>query len=190
MIQLVSVINVISDLPKGIKENLMEGETVYKVLKTFSILEKPNYTLLTDRRILYFNEKHLGRYDLLDIPYSKLLSLKAERGVVTFGSVEFQGEREEEPIVISLVPKDEVEPFIETLENAINDLAVEPISIRRKKSLLGKMEWEFRKEAEMLFKTKSDSNSAGADPLKRLKMRFVNGEITEEEYLRMKKILE
>ncbi len=28
------------------------------------------------------------------------------------------------------------------------------------------------------------------DPLKKLKMRFVNGEITEEEYLRMKRILE
>jgi len=178
------------DLPKGIHENLMDGEEVYKVLKTFTILQKPNYTLLTDRRILYFDEKHLGRYDLVDIPYSKLQSLWAERGVVSFGSIQFKGERDEEPITLSMVPKDEVEPFIEALEVAINELAVEPISIRRKKSLLGKMEWEFRKEAEMLFRTKSDSKSSGEDPMQRLKIRYVNGEITEEEYTRMKKILE
>jgi hypothetical protein len=178
------------ELPQGIRENLVEGETISKVLKTFSIINKPNYTLLTDRRILYFDEKHLGRYDLVDIPYSKLKSMRAERGVVTFGSIEFIGEQEEDPVLLSRIPKDEIEPFIKSLEDAINDLAVEPISIKRKRSFLGKMEWEFKKESEMLFRTKNDSGSSNLDPLNELKLRFVKGDISEEEYLRMKKILE
>lgn len=188
---LILLVKMIQDLPKGIQENLLEGEVVINVLSTFSILQKPNYTLLTDRRILYFDEKHLGRYDLVDIPFSKLQSVWAEKGVVSFGSIEFKGEQEETPISLTRVPKDEIEPFIDALEYAINELAVEPISIKRKKSILGKMEWEFKKEAEMLFRTKTESSpSSSVDPLSKLKMRFASGEISEEEYLRMKKILE
>ena len=80
-------------------------------------------------------------------------------------------------------------------------VAVEPISISRGKGLLGKRTWEFHKTPEMLFKSRPSradtlerrefvKDVPEDDPLKKLKMRFVNGEITEEEYLRMKGILE
>ena len=48
------------DLPKGILENLAASERIHKVLKTRSIVNKTEYTILTDRRTLYFNEKFLG----------------------------------------------------------------------------------------------------------------------------------
>jgi hypothetical protein len=188
------------EIPPGARVNLVSGESVHRVLKTYSLLNKPEYTILTDRHILYFNEKILGRYDLSDIPYSRLLEMTAERGRLRFGSIEFTSEDKKE-IKIKHVPKDDIQPFVEALEIAINNVAVEPISISRGKGLLGKRTWEFHKTPEMLFKsrpTRADTlerrefvkDAPEDDPLKKLKMRFVNGEITEEEYLRMKRILE
>jgi hypothetical protein len=179
------------EIPPGARVNLVSGESVNRVLKTYSLLNKPEYTILTDRHILYFNEKILGRYDLSDIPYSRR---------ARFGSIEFTSEDKKE-IKIKHVPKDDIQPFVEALEIAINNVAVEPISISRGKGLLGKRTWEFHKTPEMLFKsrpTRADTlerrefvkDAPEDDPLKKLKMRFVNGEITEEEYLRMKRILE
>ena len=190
-----------SKLPKGIQETLVANERIHKVLKTVSIINKPEYTVLTDRRILYFNEKILNRYDLEDIPYSKLMEMKAERGRVRFGSIEFKSEEMKKPIKLSKVPKKDIEPFIAALEIAMNNVAVEPISIKRSKGLIGKMRWEFKKTPETLFKSRpagADSlerrpfskEEPEADPLRKLKLRFVNGEISEEEYLRMKELLE
>ncbi len=190
-----------SKLPKGIQETLVANERVHKVLKTVSIINKPEYTVLTDRRILYFNEKILNRYDLEDIPYSKLMEMTAERGRLRFGSIEFKSEDMKKPIKLSKVPKKDIEPFIAALEIAMNNVAVEPISIKRSKGLIGKMRWEFKKTPETLFKSRpaeADSlerrpfskGEPEADPLKKLKLRFVNGEISEEEYLRMKELLE
>lgn len=167
------------ELPKGILDILATSERIHRVLKTRSIVNKPEYTILTDRRILYFDEKFLGRYDLADIPYSKLVEVKAERGRVRFGSIE---------------------PFFEALEIALNNVAVDPISIKRSKGLIGKMTWEFKKTPEMLFKSRpADGSSlerrdffreeANKEALQQLKMRFAKGEITEEEYLRMRDLL-
>ena len=190
-----------SKLPKGIQETLVANERIHKVLKTVSIINKPEYTVLTDRRILYFNDKILNRYDLEDIPYSKLMEMKAERGRVRFGSIEFKSEEMKKPIKLSKVPKRDIESFIAALEIAMNNVAVEPISIKRSKGLIGKMRWEFKKTPETLFKSRpaeADSlerrpfskGEPEADPLRKLKLRVVNGEISEEEYQRMKELLE
>ena len=72
-----------------------------------------------------------------------------------FGSIEFMKEKEKKPVTISKVPKDEIEPFIEALELAINNIAVEPISIERRKGLMGKMEWKFKKNPRARFITKA-----------------------------------
>ena len=163
-------------------------------------MNKPEYTILTDRRILYFDEKFLGRYDLEDVPYAKLVELKAERGRVRFGSIEISSEELKKTIKVKKVPKKDIEPFIEALEIALNNVAVAPISIKRSKGLAGKMKWEFKKTPEMLFKSRPADGSIlqrrdffreenNKEALEQLKMRFVKGEITEEEYLRMRDLL-
>lgn len=188
------------DLPKGIQDTLAESERIHRVLKTKSIVNKPEYTILTDRRILYFDEKFLGRYDLVDIPYSKMVEFKAERGRVRFGSIEITSEELKKPIRLKKVPKKSIEPVIEALEIALNNVAVAPISIKRSKGLMGKMKWEFKKTPEMLFKSRpADGGSlerrdffreeSNKEALQQLKMRFVKGEITEEECLRMRDLL-
>ncbi|MEE8354408.1 MAG: PH domain-containing protein [Candidatus Bathyarchaeia archaeon] len=188
------------DIPKGVQDILAASERIHRVLKTWSIVNKPEYTILTDRRILYFDEKFLGRYDLADIPFSKLVEVKAERGRVRFGSIAFSSEELKKPIKLKKVPKGDIEPFIDALEIALNNVAVAPISIIRSKGLIGKMRWEFKKTPEMLFKSRPADGSSlerrdffreegNKEALQQLKMRFVKGEITEEEYLRMRDLL-
>ena len=128
------------------------------------------------------------------------MEVKAERGKVRFGSIQFSSEEMKKPIRLKKVPKGDIEPFIESLEIALNNVAVAPISIIRSKGFAGKMRWEFKKTPEMLFKSRPADGSSlkrrdffreegNKEALQNLKLRFVKGEITEEEYLRMRDLL-
>jgi len=185
-------------LPQRLLENLAPGECVVNNLKTFSIAQYPEYTLLTDRRIIYFDQKILGRYDLVDIPYTRLMEMDAKTGRLGLGNITLINENDEK-IELTRVPNSNIPLFIESLEKAINHVAVEPISIRRSRGLIGKMTWNFKKTPEMIFKSRpdesgslssSESKTLFQDPLKALQMRFVKGEISKIEYEEMKKILE
>jgi hypothetical protein len=179
------------ELPKKLLEQLESGEKVLDALKTTTIASRPDYTVLTDRRILYFNDKHLRRFELTVIPYSKLQTMKAERGLLTFGKIILTSENGED-ISLNLVKKDQIEPFIEALEEAMNSIAVEPISIKRIKNIGSNMEWEFEKPPELIFRSQKEVKEfdKSSDPFNELKMRYVRGEISETEYRRMKQFLE
>lgn len=186
-------------IPPQLFDNLAKGEEVVRGLKTRSLLNIPEYTFLTDRRIIYFNKKVLKRFDFIDIPYPRLASMKAERGLMISGSIKFESEDEEE-IYLQKIPRKELEDFVLALEIAINNVAVEAIKIRRKKGLGGKMVWEFKKTPEMIFRSRPPDAGAlsyrsqeqrmhGDDPLNELKLRLARGEITMEEYVEMEKLL-
>ncbi|MCW4048941.1 MAG: PH domain-containing protein [Candidatus Bathyarchaeota archaeon] len=186
------------EIPPQLFDNLAKGEEVKRTLKTRSLLNIPEFTFLTDRRVIYYNQKILGRFDLIDIPYSRLSGMKAERGMIAYGTMSFTSEDGDE-ISLKRIPKDEIENFVMALEVAINNVAVEAIRIKRKKGLAGKMIWEFNKSAEMIFKSRPPESNAlsyqsqgqqnqNADPLNELKLRLARGEITVEEYLEMEKI--
>jgi hypothetical protein len=121
----------------------------------------------------------------------------AQRGMLRFGTITFYDENEEE-IALNRVPKEQIEKFIDSLEQALNMIAVEPISIKRNKGIGGRMNWEFNKPPEMVFRSSTylehqkvspQTSSHSQDPLFILKTRFARGEISEEEYNRMKKAL-
>jgi hypothetical protein len=91
------------------------------------------------------------------------------------------------------VKKEQIGPFIESLEKAMNKIAVEPISIKKEKNIGSSMEWEFEKPPEMVFRSQWDvkeKQTVVPDHLEALRMRYVNGEISEIEYKRMKSFLE
>ena len=78
-------------------------------------------------------------------------------------------------------------------------MAVEAIKIKLKKGFLGKMEWEFKKIAEMIFRSRlpglealayrsQTQKSPEANPLNELKLRLARGEITMKQYLEMEEI--
>jgi hypothetical protein len=60
------------NLPKGLIENLEPNEKVLYAVKKRIGLELPKWLVVTDRRIIAFDEKILGRYEFKAIPYEKL----------------------------------------------------------------------------------------------------------------------
>ena len=180
--------------PKKLEEYLENGEPLITGIKNVRIGVKPEYYFLTDRRIICFNEKHFGQYDLSSIPFTKIKEIEAQIGPVFYGSVQITSE-EGQSYDINQIPKEYVEPFLDKLEDAINAIAVEPITINLKKTLTGKT-WSFTKPAETVFRSKaaspevSPTTQAEIDPLKALQMRFVRGEISKDQYEDMKKTLE
>jgi hypothetical protein len=182
--------NLIDKLPDGVKKNLSSGEKVKSYLKTFEVADKPNYIILTNLRVAYFDEKHLGRYDFKSIPFEKLLRIKAHRGAAVWGEISLESE-DKTVILLKRVNRGDVEGFINALENAYNSIAVEPISIKHEKDLLGKATWEFNKPAEMIVRQRSsDQPKPSEDPIDQLKARFVRGEISEEEYKAKLRVLQ
>ena len=86
--------------------------------------------------------------------------------------------------------------FVDELEKAMNRIAVEPIGIIRNKGLLGKQSWVFEKTAETLFRSiatppppPSYQPPPQQSPLEMLNMRYARGEITQEEFQRMRQTL-
>jgi hypothetical protein len=186
------------ELPKGVYENLSSDESIVGSVSNFSFSLHPQYIVLTDRRVLYFSDEMFGRYYMKDIPYIRLKALRAETGRVAFGTVEFEGD-DEESIFLAQVPRDAVQPFVDSFEATMNGITFDPVSVKRGKGLMGRMTWEFKKPAKMRFRKRGEareregvpqSQTTAEDPLVKLQMRFVNGEITEEEYLSMRRLLE
>ena len=182
--------SLIDELPEGVKKNLSAGEEVIRYLKTFEITDRPDYIILTNFRLVYFDEKHLGRYEFKSIPFQKLLQMKARRGAVQWGDIAFKSE-DGTVILLEKVDRSDLEGFIDALEIEYNNIAVEPISIKHEESLLGKADWEFNKPAEMVFRQQSSSQlNLNEDPLNQLKMRYIKGEISEEEYKAKLRVLQ
>jgi len=174
--------SLIDELPTGVKDSLSSGEEVIRYLKTFNVVERPDYIILTNLRVVYFDEKHLGRYTFKSIPFQKLLQMKAQRGTLLWGDITFTGEDGTE-ILLERVDRKDLEPFVDALEIEYNAIAVEPISIKHQKDLVGKATWQFDKPAEVVFRQQpSDQPRLAEDPLNQLKMRYIKGEISEEEY--------
>lgn len=177
------------ELPKGLKEHLSPGEEVRHFIGT-ALAVNPQYVILTDRRVISFHDELWGRYRLADIPYPKLKAVKATRGALAFGSIEITAE-DDSKIWVDKAPKDSLPPFIEAIEKTINDVAIEPVSIKRTRGVLGEMTWELLKEPEALMRSRpSPPAETREDPLTVLKLRFAGGEIDEDEYKRRKSVLE
>ncbi|MEM2954096.1 MAG: PH domain-containing protein [Candidatus Bathyarchaeia archaeon] len=182
--------SLIDELPKGVKENLAAGENVACYLKTFDVGELPEYAIITDNRVIYFNEKHFGRYEFKSIPFQKLLQMKAHRGAVVWGEISFKSEDGFE-VSLKRVNREEMVGFIETLKNAYNRIAVEPITIKHDKTLMGRENWEFNKPEEVVFRQQPlEQPKPADDPITQLKLRFVRGEISEEEYRAKLRVLQ
>jgi len=177
-------------LPNGLKKNLDPGEEIICFLKSFVIAERTNYIILTNQRLIYFDEKFLGRYIFKGLPLQKVLQVAAHKGAVLWGEVTLKMENGDSYSVERVNRKD-LSNFIDALEISYNQIAVEPISINQKGELLGIKDWEFNKPAEMLFREKpTPTGQDSTDPFSALKLRFIKGEITEEEYRSKLKVLQ
>jgi hypothetical protein len=182
--------SLVDNLPTGLKKNLSLNEKVVSYLKSFVIAELTNYFILTNIRLIYFDEKHLGRYDFKSLPLQKILQISAHRGAIVWGEVTVKME-DGSSFTVERVSRNDMTKFIDALEIEYNNIAVEPVSIQHKGELLGMSDWEFNKPKEMLFRqTPSTQSQSAEDPLVSLKMRFIKGELSEEEYKAKLRVLE
>ena len=96
-------------IPKEITESLYPGEKVlYSVEKKKKKLYtemKPKFLAVTDRRVIYLDQKILGRYDLIDVPYEKLEFVHFRKGKI---GAKFETKSEEgKKITLKWVKKEE-----------------------------------------------------------------------------------
>jgi hypothetical protein len=182
--------SLVDKLPKGLKNNLSPGEEIVCYLKSFVIAERTNYIILTNIRLIYFDEKFLGRYVFKTLPLQKVLQVSAHKGAILWGEISVKMEDGTSYNIVRVSRKD-MANFIDALEIEYNNIAVEPVSIKHKGELLGISDWEFNKPAEMVFRQNPTVQSQTAqDPLIQLKMRFIKGEISEEEYKAKLRVLQ
>ena len=198
-------------LPKKLMDNLGTNENVLLAIKSFTIIQKPNYMILTNSRIIFFDDRWIG-YEVKSIPFQKLLEIRAERGIFFWGDIYIKSEepvggsddiktelgenKRPQPHVTYLVkraPKRVIEPFVEAVVDLINKIAIEPISIKKKMSWFGKANWQFEKPEEFVTRTQPVPSGQSAatqdDPLISLKLAFARGELTEEEYRKRLSVL-
>jgi hypothetical protein len=182
--------SLVDKLPDGVKKNLSPGEEVVSYLKSFVIAERTNYLILTNQRLVYFDEKYLGRYVFKSLPLQKILQVSAHKGAIVWGEVSIKME-DGTYYSVERVSRNDMVNFIDAFEIEYNGIAVEPVSIKHKGELLGMADWEFNKPAEMIFRQNPATQSIPVeDPLVQLKMRFVKGEISEEEYKAKLRVLQ
>ncbi len=141
-----------TNVPKEVKDNLYRGERVLFLLKKlFSLELKPKYLIVTDRRVIYLNLKVLGRYDLNDIPYEKLEQVSFHKGPVA--SEFILKNKAGKNIRLTWMERGEATSVLNTVCDALNAFAVEPVSIQKKKGILGEDVF-FKKPPELITRTK------------------------------------
>lgn len=185
------------EIPKEVEDNLYPGEQIaYSLKKKIRLEAKPKYLIVTDRRVMYLDQKILGRYDLIDIPYEKLEQVNFHKGPV---ASEFVLKSEEGRIInLKWMEREEATSALNAIQDSLNAIAVEPVSIQRKKGLLGE-DLLLKKPPELVSRTipmthvveerKAKAEEGPADKLKKLKELYDAGVVTEQEYEEKRKKL-
>ncbi|ASJ13572.1 PH domain-containing protein [Thermococcus thioreducens] len=187
------------ELPKAVNKVLEPGEKVLFSVKKKISLEKPKWVLVTDRRIIYLDEKILGRYDIKAIPYQKLEEVTVELGII---SSEFLIKGEEDiRLKLGWMNKEQARKTINAIKDALNAIAIEPVTIEVKKGLTHET-WVLKKPKELVSRVVPGGTPVQQAPpvekeedplekLKKLKELYDMGVISQEEYEeKRKKLLE
>ncbi|ASA78161.1 PH domain-containing protein [Thermococcus sp. 5-4] len=188
-----------TNLPKAVVRHLEPDEKVLFTVRKKVSLEKPKWLVITDRRIVYIDEKVLGRYDMKAIPYQKLEEVTVELGVI---SSEFIIKGEENiRLKLGWMNKEQARATINAIKDALNAIAIEPVTIEVKKGLTHET-WVLKKPKELVSRVVPAGTTVQHAPavekkedplekLKKLKELYDMGVISAEEYEeKRKKLLE
>ncbi len=186
-------------LPKHLKRHLEPGERVLFTVKKKVSLERPKWVIVTDRRIIYLDEKVLGRYEIKALPYQKLKEIRVELGII---SSEFIIKGEENiRLRLGWMNKEQARKTINAIKDALNAIALEPVTIEVDKGLTSE-KWTLKKPEELVTRvapaggvinheTPVGEKEDPLEKLKKLKELYDMGVISPEEYEeKRKKLLE
>jgi hypothetical protein len=177
------------EIPEAVTENLAANEEVLHCIranKALSMDLTPKTLAVTDQRVIIVDHKVLGRYELQDIPYSKLETVRYEQGVAT--SKFSLNPEDGEAIEIAWLSRDGAKRAIETIRDALDAIAVEPVSIQRSKRMLDREEWVLHKPEELVSRRAAagqppkKGESGPLEQIRQLKSLRDAGAISEEEY--------
>ncbi|WP_297503212.1 PH domain-containing protein [Thermococcus sp.] len=185
------------NLPKSLEKALEPGERILHSVKKKVSLEKPKWVIVTDRRIIYLDEKILGRYEIKTIPYQKLERITVKLGIM---SSDFVIKQEDEfRLKLGWMNKEQARETINAIKDALNAIAVEPVSIEVHKGLTSE-EWTLEKPKELVTRFAPAGKVIEHEPaakedalekLKKLKELYDMGVVSPEEYEeKRKKLLE
>ncbi|AEK73549.1 hypothetical protein GQS_08275 [Thermococcus sp. 4557] len=188
-----------NNLPKSVLRHLEPNEDVLFTVRKKISVEKPKWLIITNRRIIYLDEKILGRYEIKAIPYQKLEEVTVELGVI---SSEFLIKGEENiRLKLGWMNKEQARKTINAIKDALNAIAVEPVTIEVKKGLTHET-WVLKKPEELVTRFAPAGATVQHQPavekkedpmekLKKLKELYDMGVISAEEYEeKRKKLLE
>ncbi len=164
------------NLPKKLLENIEPGEEILYYTKKMPSLEKPKWLVVTDRRLIYFDEKILGRYDMISIPYEKVEKIYFVKGIASTDFIITMEEGKE--IRLGWMKKNEGVKVMEAIKEAISRIAIEPPTIERKKSLT-KEEFTLIKPKETIVR---------GSPITRVVEPAVSKEDPYEELIKLKRL--
>ncbi len=184
-----------SELPKEIQECLGPNEEICHKLDRFEIGPK-DCLVITDSRVIFVERKLLGRYELIDVPFHRLNVAYYFKGKI-HDHVDILSD-DGDKIVVNHLKKGPAQEVIEALKNSLNDIAVDPVSIKKKKSFMSE-EWVLHKPKEMRSRavhrniaTEQSMASNSNDPIAKLKklgeLKEL-GVITEDEFEEKKQVL-
>ncbi len=178
-----------NSIPKSLEKNLTPGEEVACCVQTYALVH-PTYVAVTNKRVIRLDTKVLGRYDFSDIPHSKISYVVGKKGAIT-GKLEIESESEDNSFSVSYIKNHHILEVIESMKNEINKVAIEPISIKRKKGILGE-EWTFSKPPETLVRgvntpaphamQEIDRPKSNIDQIREYKLLMDEGIISQEEF--------
>ena len=155
--------------PSDIRHILSHDEQVIHAIQQSRLFEKlhPAMIYVTDKRVILKKPALLGlKSNIQDFRYEDISNIKVKHGLM-YSDISIVTRSFAEGFVINGIPKQDVKNIHKTLNQGVAG--------------------DLRKEKVIIKETKTDSEEY---PLKVLKLRYVKGEITKEEFEDMKEALE
>lgn len=156
------------DCPNEVKRILAPGEQIMAVVQQSRLKATitPDSIVVTHERIILCKPSTLGlKKQVEDFRYHDMANFKVEKGILC-GSIIIRQNFMSDDVVIDNLPKDQLDKVMKIVQEKIR-LARTPHPI-----------------------TQTSASSQSQDPLTLLKTRFVKGEITQDQFEEMKRLLE
>lgn len=141
-----------SSMPQDIVDTLYSGENPLCVLQNLRESgERQKIVIVTDQRLMYFEENATGMYDDTLFAFARIESVVSHEGKKV---AELKiTDTDATALKIAWLTNEEAERVLLTLQSAMNDLGTALVSLDRRKSMFSGEEWTLKKPVDYLTRT-------------------------------------
>jgi hypothetical protein len=159
-------------VPNSVKKMLLTDEQVIAVIKQSRLKAAitPDSIIVTNQRIIRYSPSNLGlRKEIEDYRYEDIANLKIDKGI-RFATIAVKRRFMSEDLILDKLLKDQADYICRFIQENLRRISSAPTSPGT--------------AGQQIPATSPE------DPLQVLKLRFVRGEITKEQFEEMKRVLE